>query len=153
MKVVLLKDVAKIGKKGEVKNVSDGYARNFLIPKGLALEATPAVMKQLKAQKMKEEEEKKKIKQESEELLKLLQQHLYKIPVKTGGSGKLFGALTNADIAKAISEKTGKDIDKKHIVLNKPIKELGLYEITVKLPEGITGKIKVEVVQEGKNWM
>lgn len=151
MKVVLLKDVAKIGKKGEIKNVSDGYARNFLIPKGLAVEATPAVLKKLKAEKEKEEQEKLKRRKENEELLKLIQKHLYKIEVRAGGNGKLFGALTNADIAKKISEVIGKDIEKKYIVLDKPIKELGLYDVTVKLPEGVSGKIKIEVVQEGKN--
>ncbi|ABR31269.1 50S ribosomal protein L9 [Thermosipho melanesiensis] len=151
MKVVLLKDVSKIGKKGEIKNVSDGYARNYLIPKGLALEATPRVLKRLEAEKRKKEEEKIQIKTQNEELLKMLKKFLYKIPVKAGESGKLFGALTNSDIAKAVEKIADVNIDKKFIVLEKPIKEIGMYDVLVRLPEGVSGKIKVEVIQEGKN--
>ncbi|MBT1247420.1 MULTISPECIES: 50S ribosomal protein L9 [unclassified Thermosipho (in: thermotogales)] len=151
MKVVLLRDVPKIGKKGEIKNVSDGYARNFLIPKGLALEATPKVLKRLEDERKKAEEEKAKKKKENEEILKNLQKYFYKILVKAGESGKLFGALTSSDIADAILKFSGIKIDKKHIILDKPIKNVGIYDILIKFPEGVSGKIKVEVVQEGKN--
>ncbi|SHH19937.1 50S ribosomal protein L9 [Thermosipho atlanticus] len=151
MKVVLLKDVHKIGKKGEVKNVSDGYARNYLIPKKLAVEATPEILKKLELEKQRQLEKEKELKKESQELLKQFQKQLYKIEVKAGGSGKLFGALTSADIANAVFKKTGKYVDKKWIVLDKPIKKLGLYDVTVKLPGGVSGIIKVEVVQEVKS--
>jgi len=149
MKVVLLKDVSKIGKKGEIKNVSDGYARNFLIPRKLALVATPEVLKKIEKENQLKAEKEKQIKEESQKLLKELQKQLYKITVKAGGSGKLFGALTSADIAKLISETTGNKIDKKWVILEKPIKELGLYDIKLKLPGGISGIVKLEVVQEG----
>ncbi|MBO8161588.1 MAG: 50S ribosomal protein L9 [Thermosipho sp. (in: Bacteria)] len=151
MKVVLIKDVPKIGKKGEIKNVSDGYARNYLIPKRLALVATPDVLKKIEKEKQIQQEKEQKIREESQELLKYLQKFLYKIPVKAGGSGKLFGALTNSDIAKVVSEKVERQIDKKWVILNKPIKQIGVYDIEIKLPGGVSGKIKVEVVQEGKN--
>jgi len=140
MKVVLLKDVSKIGKKGEIKNVSDGYARNFLIPRRLALVATPEVLKKIEKENQLKAEKEKQIKEESQKLLKELQKQLYKITVKAGGSGKLFGALTSADIAKLISETTGNKIDKKWVILEKPIKELA---------GGISGIVKLEVVQEG----
>jgi large subunit ribosomal protein L9 len=149
MKVVLLKDVPKIGKKGEIKNVSDGYARNFLIPKKLALVATPDVLKKIERENQLKQEKEKQIKEENEKLLKELQKQLYKITVKAGSSGKLFGALTSADVAKVLSEKTGKEIDKKWVILEKPIKELGLYDIKLKLPGGVSGIVKLEVVQEG----
>lgn len=149
MKVVLLKDVPKIGKKGEIKNVSDGYARNYLIPKKLALVATPEVLKKIEKEKQLKAEKEKQLKEENLNLLKQLQKQLYKVAVKAGSSGKLFGALTSADIAKIISEKSGYEIDKKWVILEKPIKELGLYDITLKLPGGVSGIVKLEVVQEG----
>ncbi|QTA37853.1 50S ribosomal protein L9 [Thermosipho ferrireducens] len=151
MKVVFLKDVPKMGKKGEVKKVSDGYARNFLIPKGLAVEATPDVLKRLEKQKAAQLEKERRIRQENEALLSEMKKHLYKIKVKAGDSGKLFGALTSSDIARTISDVLDKAIDKKWIILDKPIKMLGLYDIDVKLPGGVSGKIKVEILQEGKS--
>ncbi len=148
MKVVLLRDVPKLGKKGEVVNASDGYVRNFLIPRGLAVEDTKEVLQKLEEERKEEERLKQKMRAESETLLSELKKHLFKIQVKAGESGKLFGSLTNNDIAEVISKTLGREFDKKWISLDKPIKEIGIYDVTVKLPGNVSGKIKVEVVQK-----
>ncbi|MFN4201020.1 MAG: 50S ribosomal protein L9 [Fervidobacterium gondwanense] len=148
MKVVLLQDVPKLGRKGQVVNVSDGYARNFLMPKGLAKEATPEVLKELERQKQEEQRKFEEQKKESEALLSELHKHVFKIKAKAGEGGKLFGSLTNANIAEEITKVIGKEFDRKWVVLDSPIKSLGLYDITVKLPAGVSGKVKVEVEKE-----
>lgn len=148
MKVVLIQDVPKLGKKGEVINASDGYARNFLIPRGLAREATPEVLKQLEKEKEEEKKRLEALKRESENLLSELHKHVFKIKAKAGDGGKLFGSLTSANISDVISKTLSKEFDKKWIVLDNPIKALGTYDITVKLPGGVSGKIKVEVLRE-----
>lgn len=148
MKVVLIQDVPKLGKKGEVINASDGYARNFLIPRGLAKEATPEVLKQLEKEKEEEKKRLEALKRESENLLSELHKHVFKIRAKAGDGGKLFGSLTSANISDVISKTLSKEFDKKWIVLDNPIKALGTYDITVKLPGGVSGKIKVEVLRE-----
>lgn len=148
MKVVLLQDVPKLGKKGQLINTADGYARNFLIPKGLAKEATAEVLKQLEKEREEEKKRQEKIKKESENLLGELHKYVFKIKVKAGETGKLFGALTNTDIAQEISKTLSRDFDKKWIVLDSPIKNLGIYDVTVKLPGNISGKIKIEVIRD-----
>ncbi|ABS60746.1 MULTISPECIES: 50S ribosomal protein L9 [Fervidobacterium] len=148
MKVVLIQDVPKLGKKGEVINASDGYARNFLIPRGLAREATPEVLKQLEKEKEEEKKRLEALKRESENLLSELHKHVFKIKAKAGDGGKLFGSLTSANISDVISKTLSKEFDKKWIVLDNPIKALGTYDVTVKLPGGVSGKIKVEVLRE-----
>ncbi|MGC9772147.1 bL9 family ribosomal protein [Fervidobacterium islandicum] len=147
MKVVLMQDVPKLGKRGQIVNVSDGYARNFLIPKGLAKEATPEVIKELERQKEEEKRRQEEQKKASEELLAELQKHLFKIKAKAGEGGKLFGSLTNSNIAEEIEKILGREFDKRWISLDTPIKSVGLYDVVVKLPGGVSGKIKVEVVR------
>lgn len=147
MKVVLMQDVPKLGKRGQIVNVSDGYARNFLIPKGLAKEATPEVIKELERQKEEEKRRQEEQKKASEELLAELQKHLFKIKAKAGEGGKLFGSLTNSNIAEEIEKVIGREFDKRWISLDTPIKSVGLYDVVVKLPGGVSGKIKVEVVR------
>jgi large subunit ribosomal protein L9 len=147
MKIVLMQDVPKLGKKGQIVNVSDGYARNFLIPKGLAKEATPEVIKELERQKEEERKRQEEQRKASEELLSELQKHVFKIKVKAGECGKLFGSLTNSNIAEEIEKVLGKEFDKRWISLESNIKSVGLYDVVVKLPGGVSGKIKVEVVK------
>ncbi|AMW33054.1 LSU ribosomal protein L9P [Fervidobacterium changbaicum] len=147
MKVVLMQDVPKLGKRGQIVSVSDGYARNFLIPKGLAKEATPEVIKELERQKEEEKRRQEEQKKASEELLAELQKHLFKIKAKAGEGGKLFGSLTNSNIAEEIEKILGREFDKRWISLDTPIKSVGLYDVVVKLPGGVSGKIKVEVVR------
>lgn len=146
MKVILLKDVKGKGKKGDVINSSDGYARNFLLPKGLAKEATDSNMHILN--KKKEAERKKKI-EETEEAQKLaeeLKNKEIKITAKAGENGRLFGAITTKEIAKELKKQYKIDVDKKKIVSD-TIKQLGSYEVEVKLYPEISTKIKVVITE------
>ncbi len=147
MKVVLMQDVPKLGKKGQIVSVSDGYARNFLIPKGLVKEATPEVLKELERQKEEEKKRQEEQRRVSEELLSELHKHVFKIKAKAGEGGKLFGSLTNANVADEIERVIGREFDKRWIIIDSPIKSVGLYDVVVKLPSGVSGKIKVEVVK------
>ncbi|MEO1941877.1 MAG: 50S ribosomal protein L9 [Campylobacterales bacterium] len=146
MKIILLKDVKGLGKRGEIKEVKDGYARNFLIPRKLAKVATPEAVKELKRQQAKEAAE---LKAELERLNKLKEQiESIKIVIrhKLGANGQLYGAITNKEIAKALAEK-GIEIDKREIQME-PIKSVGEFEIDIKLGHGIHGKL--DLIVEGE---
>ena len=145
MKVIFLKDVPGQGKKGEVKDVSDGYARNFLLPKGMAKVADSASVNNAKQAKEAEAHHKAVEKAEATELAKRLEQVKLKVPVKAGESGKLFGALNTQSIADALKAQ-GIDIDKRLIVLAEPIKQAGIYTVTVKPYAEVSAKLTVEVV-------
>ena len=149
MKIILLTDVAKLGKKGEIKEVSNGYARNFLIPRGLAKELKEGDLKHYEKEKKLQQRRFEKLKEENENILKDLSKKKIIIKAKAGSSGKLYGAVTSANIAEAISKKIGDEFDKKNIELDEHIKELGTYEVGIRLPGGVKGKIKIEIVSEG----
>jgi len=147
MKIILLKNVEKLGKKGEVKNVADGYARNFLIPNKLAALATKSELAKLEKQKEIETEK-------AEEELKLYQKIAsqidgleIEIPVKINEEGNLFGAITASQIAEKLKEKNF-EIKKEQIKLEEPIKEIGEYEVIVEFPHNLETKIKVIIVEE-----
>lgn len=147
MKVILLKDIKSVGKKGDVVNAADGYARNFLFPRQLAQEATDSNMHILNK---KNETERKKKTSEIEEAQKNaneLKDKVVKIIGKAGENGKLFGAITNKDIATALNKQYNLDIDKKKIVTD-TIKLLGTYEVEIKVYPEISTKIKVLVCEE-----
>jgi len=147
MKVILLKDIKSVGKKGDVVNAADGYARNYLFPRKLAEEATDTSMHILNK---KNETERKKKTSEIEDAQKIandLKDKVVKIIGKAGENGKLFGAITNKDIATALSKQLNLDIDKKKIV-TETIKLLGTYEVEVKIYPEISTKIKVLVCEE-----
>lgn len=148
MKVILKQDVKGTGKEGDIVNVSDGFARNRLFPKNLAVEATKANINIIERQKAAAEVKRAEERAEAEALKKELEGKKVIIKTKTGGGNKLFGSITSMNIADAISEQTGKQIDKKKIILDKPIKETGLTEIQVKLYPEISAKVKIEVVGE-----
>ncbi len=150
MRVILLKDVPELGKAGELKDVKDGYARNYLIPNGLAKPATESEVKKIEYQKAMKTQKENAIKRRSEELLRILQKTVHQVKAKSGGGGKLFGAITASTLAEILSKDTGLEIDKKWINLEKPIKELGMYDVEFRLPGGIKGIVKVEVVAEEK---
>ncbi|MBM7558311.1 50S ribosomal protein L9 [Marinitoga litoralis] len=145
MKVMLLKDVAKVGKKGEIVKVSDGYGRNFLIPRGLAIEAKEGEIKHVKKIQEVKNEVKQKRKEKNEQLLKKLQERVYTIKIKSGANGKLFGSITANDVANLIKDSTDIDFDKRWFDEKISIKEVGLYTLKVKLPEGVKGEIKLKV--------
>ena len=144
MKVVLLADVKGQGKKNEVIEVSDGYARNFLIKNKLAVEATATLLNSLKISKEAEDRRKAQEKAQALELAKKLNGTTVVVKIKAGETGKLFGALNTQSVADALKEK-GYDIDKKKIVLNEVIKSVGVYEVTIKPYAEVSAKIKVSI--------
>lgn len=144
MKVVLLSDVKSQGKKGEIINVSDGYARNFLFKNNLAVEATANMVNSITLAKKAEEHRHQVEKEEAMALAKKLDAIVVTVKIKVGESGKLFGALNSASIAEAL-EGQGISIDKKKIVVETPIKNLGSYVVVVKPYAEVTAKLKVNV--------
>ena len=145
MKLILLEDVKKVGKKGDIVNVSDGYARNCLLPKKLAVEATNSNLNDIKLKKISDDKKRAEELAEAEKTAEFLQGNPINVYVKAGENGKIFGSVTGKEIALAIKEQTGIDIDKKKIVLDEPIKEIGEKEIVVKLNQGVSAKLKVDV--------
>jgi large subunit ribosomal protein L9 len=147
MEVILNQDVDKLGKSGTIVKVKAGFARNFLIPNGLALPLTPANLKKLEQDKLKKTLELEKVKKESEALKERLANISLTIPVLTQDEDKLYGGIGSQDIANALKEE-GLDIDKNSIILDEPIKSLGIYEIPVKLHPEVLTKIKVWIVKK-----
>lgn len=145
MKVILTEDVPNIGKKGSVANVSDGYARNYLFPKKLAVEANKANMDRLNRDKAAEEERVRHEMNEARTLAKRLENMEVTLKVKAGENGKLFGSVTSKDIADAIREQHGIDLDKRRIDLKDAIKTTGVFDMSVKIYQGIDADIKVRV--------
>lgn len=147
MKVILLADVKNVGKKGEVINAADGYARNFLFPRKLAQEATQENLHILN-QKIENERKKKQAEiEEAQALADKLKGKEIKITAKSGDNGRLFGAITNKDIADAIKKQFNVDIDKKKVVVD-TIKLIGTYDVEVKLYAEVSTKMKVLIVEQ-----
>ena len=144
MKVLLKQDVAKIGKKGEILDVKEGYARNFLIPGGLAVEASGGAMKQIEEEKKASDRHKAKEKEEAVELSKRMGSLSIVIKHKAGEEGRLFGSITSAEIAEALKQKNF-NIDKKKIVLDEPIRLVGEYAVKIKLHSEVSAEVKVTV--------
>lgn len=145
MKVILLADVKGVGKKEQIINASDGYAKNFLFPKGLAVEANAGNMKKLDNKHKQEEQQAKELLDEAKAMCDKLEALTIDIKVKIGSNGKLFGAVTNKEIASALKQQHQVDIDKKKIVLSEAIKTVGEKEVAVKLHPKVTAKLKVVV--------
>lgn len=145
MKVILLEDVKSLGKKGEVVNVNDGYARNFVLPKKLGVEATGKNMNDLKLQKANEEKVAKEHLEAAQAFAKEMEKDHVVVSIKGGEGGRTFGSVSSKEIATAYKEQCGKEIDKKKIILPEPIKSFGVYEVAVKLHPKVTGNLKVKV--------
>ena len=145
MIVILMKDVKGSGKAGDVVKVSDGYARNMLLPKGLAKEATEGNIRSLEKQKAIAAEKLEEQKAAAEEMAAKLEKITLKIESKGGDSGKLFGSITSKDIAEALEKQEGMKIDKKKIEMKTPIKQAGETEVTLKLFTEISAQLKVSV--------
>jgi large subunit ribosomal protein L9 len=145
MKVILLEDVKALGKKGEIVNVSDGYARNMILPKKLGLEATPKNLNDLKLQKANEE----KVAQENLEAARAFAKNLEDkeviLTLKVGEGGRTFGSVSTKEISDAIKSQLGKDIDKKKIVMKDSIKALGSFSVKVKLHPEVQAELAVKV--------
>ena len=145
MKVILLEDVKSLGKKGEVVNVNYGYARNFVLPKKLGVEATGKNMNDLKLQKANEEKVAKEHLEAAQAFAKEMENDHVVVSIKAGEGGRTFGSVSSKEIATAYKEQCGKEIDKKKIILPEPIKSFGVYEVAVKLHPKVTGTLKVKV--------
>ncbi len=147
MKVIFLQDVKGSGKKGEIKNVADGYARNMLLPKGYAVEATAANMNKLEGAQASAQHKIDVDVQSAQEAAAKIKGQKINIAAKAGSNGKLFGSVTAGNVADCLSEQLGVKVDKKKIVLSSDIKNFGSYTATVKLYNGISETIDVEVIE------
>lgn len=147
MKVIFLKDVKGQGKKGEVKEVATGYANNYLLKNNLAVEATPANLKKLQAQKKKAAEIEKQEKAKAEQLKQELADLQVKITAKAGDGGRLFGSITSKQIAEELEKQFNKKVDRRKIELPEPLRTLGHHKVSVKLHPDVTGTINVHIVE------
>ncbi len=145
MRVVFLKDVANVASSGDIKEVADGYARNFLIPRGLAAMVTPQVTSQLEAQIASQNKKQAQMAGEFARLAEQLNGSEITIEAKVGAKDKLYGSVTSADIAEELTKTSGIDIDKRKVELPEPIRETGSYEVAVKLGKDALPRIKVTV--------
>ena len=145
MKVILLQDVKGKGKKGQMLEVSDGYARNFMLPKKLAIEATPDAINTMRMNDKAAAEKAAKERAEALEISKKLRELTVTVTAKGGGAGKLFGSVTSQEIADALKAKSGITLDKRKIVLSDPIKNVGTYTVQCKLGYEITAPLSVKI--------
>lgn len=148
MKVILKADIKGVGKKDEVINASDGYARNFLFPKGLAVEANNENMSKLKAKQDSVKFQKSQEKEEALNIADKLSKILLKIKVKSGENGKIFGGVSSKEIAQELEKEYKIIVDKKKIDLKETIKTLGVRTVEIKLFEGVIGKLKIDIMPE-----
>lgn len=148
MDVVLLEDVKALGKKGQVVKVSDGYARNYILPKKLGVEATPKNLNELKLQKANAEKVALQQLQAARELGEKLSQSSVTLAIRAGENGKAFGSVSGKEIARAVEEQIGVELDKKKLVLPEPIKTLGIHQVPVKLHKDVTAQLTVKVEAE-----
>lgn len=147
MKIILRKDVDELGLEGDVVDVAKGYARNYLIPKGIAIEASPQNMRSFELQRKKIEVRRLRAKEEAERLKQKMEETVITLSQKAGEEGKLYGSVTSMDIASGL-ESRGIVIDRRKVVLEKPIKALGEFQVPVKIYPEVTGSVKVIVVPE-----
>ena len=147
MEVVLLEDVKSLGKKGQIVKVNEGYARNFILPRKLGVEANPKNLNDLKLKKANEEKVAAQQLAAAKELGAKLESASVTLSIKAGENGKAFGSVSSKEIAKAIEEQLGLEIDKKKLVLSDPLKTFGTHDVPVKLHREVTAKLVVKVVE------
>lgn len=145
MKVILLEDVKSLGKKGQIVDVNDGYARNFILPKKLGLEATGKNLNDLKLQKQNQEKIAQETLDAAKELAKKIEAGKVEVKIKTGEGGRTFGSVSSKEVAAAVKGQMGLDIDKKKIQMKEAIKTLGTHIVPVKLHAKVTAELKVHV--------
>lgn len=146
MKVILKEDIKGVGKKDQIINANDGYARNFLFPKNLAVPADKGNLTNLQSKKTSEEHRKELERDKAKETAKKIEGILLKLPVKSGENGKVFGSITAKEIAENLEKQYKIIVDKKKINLQEPIKNLGTFNIEIKLYDSIVAKLKVNVI-------
>lgn len=147
MKVILLQDVKSLGKKGEIVNVSDGYARNMILPKKLGVEATGKNLNDLKLQNQHAEKVAQEQLEAAKQLAEDIKEKTVTVTIKAGEGGRTFGSVSTKEISAAVKQQLGLDLDKKKMVLNEPIKSLGTFEVPVKLHAKVTGTLRVKVTE------
>jgi large subunit ribosomal protein L9 len=145
VEVLLLKDIKRLGKAGEVKKVAAGYGRNYLIPRGLAVLATPGAIRSTKVQKAVEEQRDERVRTDSTALAERLSEISLTFKVKTSEKGRLYGSITSADIASELEKQTGQPVDKRKIVLEEPIRLLGRHQVPIRLLAGLAPEVTVVV--------
>ncbi|MCI6018712.1 MAG: 50S ribosomal protein L9 [Clostridiales bacterium] len=145
MKVILLEDVKTLGKKGQTVNINDGYARNFILPKKLGIEATPKNLNDLKLKKANEEKVAKEVYEQALAFAEDIKEKSVVVAIKTGEGGKTFGSVSTKEIAQAAKEQLGVDIDKKKLQLSEPIRTLGVTVVPYKVHPKVTAQLTVKV--------
>ncbi len=148
MKVVLLKDIQGLGKEGQVKDVAEGYARNLLLPKGLAAPATKGVMKELEIKQAADRKRQAQIDEEMKAVGGKISAGTVTVRSKVGEGGKLYGSITNADVAEAIEQQLGQTVDKRKIEIEEPIRHVGEYKIPIKLSNNVSATVTLVVQGE-----
>jgi large subunit ribosomal protein L9 len=148
VKIVLREDVETLGKKGDLLEVADGYARNYLVPRGLAMQATKGAVAQSEAMRRSRDAREIRDREGAEALAAQLGARTIELKARAGEGGKLFGSITAADVADAVLAQTGIELDRRKVVLAEPIRELGDAEITVRLPAEVTVAVAVSVIAE-----
>jgi large subunit ribosomal protein L9 len=149
MRVVFLDNVDGVAQAGEIKNVADGYARNFLIPRKLATAATPAEVKRAESVARKIQSEQAKRDADAQTIADAINEKVITIPARVGEQGRLYGSVTASDIAEELSKLAGREIEHRYVHLGQPIKELGAQELTIALTRNVRAQVTVEVVPEG----
>lgn len=147
MKVILLEDVKSLGKKGDIVNVNDGYARNFVLPKKLGVEANNKNLNDLKLKQANDEKVAKQQLEAAQAFAKEMEEDEVVLSIKAGEGGRTFGSVSTKEIAQGYKEQCGKEIDKKKIILPEAIKSFGVFEVSIKLHPKVTGKLKVKVTE------
>ena len=148
MRVIFLKDVPDVANAGEVKEVADGYGRNFLLPRKLAVLASSLELKKLEAQRQAEAQQRIRSEAQVETIAERLQGLSLTLKARAGAQGRLYGSVTAADIAQEIQKLTGGEVDRRKIELEEPIRQLGSYEVSIRLSGGVIPKIRVVVEEE-----
>jgi large subunit ribosomal protein L9 len=152
VKIILKQDVPNLGQKGEIQDVADGYARNYLIPQGMAVRATPGALRDFEHRQKVQTRKHQRMKKRAETLARRLTAHTLTFEVKTGETGQLYGSITNADIAQALEEQVGEQIDKRDIPLPRPIRRVGEYFVPIRLMDEVEPQVKVVVKPESGEW-
>lgn len=150
MKVILRSDLNKLGRKGDVVTVADGFARNYLVPRGLAMKAGRGEEAQASAMRRSREQREARDRESAEELSGRLAGAKVLIPAKAGAEGRLFGSVTTAEIAAAVAAATGIELDRRKVSLDEPIKTLGVHEVAIRLHADVESRVTVEVVTQGE---
>jgi large subunit ribosomal protein L9 len=148
MKVVLRDDVEKLGQKGDVVDVADGYARNFLVPRGLAIRAESGVVRQAEAMRRNRSAREQRDREAAQTLADRLTGRTLSVPARAGEGGKLFGSITAADIVAAVQDQLGVELDRRRLSLDEPLKELGVVELPVRLHTDVVATLTVDVVAQ-----